>query len=480
MLSRLKTALRALLRRTQAERELDDELRYHIEQQTEQNIRLGMNPEEARIAASKAFGGVEQAKERSRDTRGVRLIEDLWQDMRFGARMLAKSPSFTAVGVLTLALGIGANTALFSIVNALLLRPLPLPQPEQLVQVWEFDRQSSNQRFTVALPNLADWREQSQSFAQIAVYLPTSFSIAGGDDQPERISVLSVSPNYFKVIGVMPGMGRDLRDEDGQSGGPRLAILSHGFWRRRFAADPNVIGQTIKLNSDDYAVIGVMPEGFAFPDSEVEVWSAMVGDLKSASRSLHAYRAIGRLKPGVKIEYAQAEMDTIARRLEWQYAGTNTGVGVRLVPLQKELVRAERTQWLTLMGAVFFVLLIACANIASLSLAQTAARQKEIAIRSALGASRGRLMRQALSESVLLALLGGGLGVLVAVWGARGLLAANPGRQVSWARFGVDHQALGFTLLLSLLVGIGVGLAPARQFSSPALGETLKEAGHGT
>ncbi|MGH9768589.1 MAG: ABC transporter permease, partial [Blastocatellia bacterium] len=408
----------------------------------------------------------------------TRLEDEMIQDLRYGVRMLLKHPGFTLIAVITLALGIGANTALFSVVNALLLRPLPLPQPERLVQVWEFDRQSDNKEFPVALPNLVDWRAQSQSFAQLAAYSYTSFSLTGNDG-PERISALSVTANYFKVIGVTPAQGRDFSDEDGRPGEPRRVILNHGSWRRRFGADPKIIGQTIRIDGESCAAIGVMPAGFAFPNSEVEIWSAMRGDLAAASRGLHAYRGVGRLKPDVKIEQAQAEMDTIARRLEQQYPDTNTEVGVRLVQLQKELVGDEQPRLLTLFGAVFFVLLIACANIASLLMAQAAARQKEMAIRAALGARRGRLMRQVLSESVLLALIGGGLGAILAVWGVKALLAINPDSQAPWAQFGVDRAALGFTLLLSLLVGIGFGLVPALQSSRPALNETLKEGGPG-
>jgi hypothetical protein len=280
----------------------------------------GESAEEAESAARREFGNVGLIKETTRGMWGFGALETFWQDLRYGARMLLKQPGFTVVAVITLALGIGANATIFSIVNALLLRHLPFPQPEHLVQVWEFDRQSGNQKLDVALPNLVDWRQQSQSFWSIAVYLPTSFSLYG-NDEPERVSVLSVSPNYFKVIGVMPAQGRDFRDDDGLSGAPRLAILSHDYWRRRFAADPNVVGRTVKLNGENCAIIGVMPAGFAFPDSEVEVWTSMRGDPVAASRSLHAYRAVGRLKPGVRLEQAQAEMDAIARRLEEQYAG---------------------------------------------------------------------------------------------------------------------------------------------------------------
>jgi predicted permease len=271
------------------------------------------------------------------------------QDLYFGIRMLFKHKGFTAVAVLTLALGIGANTALFSVVNALLLRPLPFPQPGQLVQVWEFDRQSGNKEFEIALPNLVDWRAQNQSFENIAVYLKSSFSMAG-DDEPLRISSLNVSTNYFKVLGVAPARGRDFLDADGIAGAPRIAMLSHGFWLQRFAADPQIVGRTVKLSGESCTIVGVMPAGFASPDSEVQIWTPFRLDFAAASRGLHAYRAMGRLKPGVTLQQAQAEMDVIARRLEAQYPGTNTEVGIRLVPLQQELVGDEKTRLLMLFG----------------------------------------------------------------------------------------------------------------------------------
>jgi len=407
-----------------------------------------------------------------------RWEDEMIQDLRYGVRTLVKHPGFTFVAVLTLALGIGANTAIFSIVNALLLRPLPFPQPEQLVQVWEVSRQSGNEEFDVALANLADWRAQSQSFGRLAAYETADFSLTGGDE-PERLFGLNVTANYFKVIGVPAAQGRDFRDDEDRPGAPRVAIISHGFWQRRFAAGPNILGQTIKLNSESYNVIGIMPAGFAFPYSTVEVWTPMRVEPATVNRGQHYYRSVARLKPGVRLEQARAEMDTIARRLEKQYPGTNTDVGIRLVPLQKELVGDEQSRLLTLFGAALFVLLIACANIANLLLAQAAGRASEMAIRSALGARRGRLARQVLSESVLLALLGGGVGALAAVWGVKALLAINPGGAAPWVQFGVDRAALGFTLLISLLTGIGFGLVPALQCSRPDLNETLKGGSRG-
>ncbi|HKY45208.1 MAG TPA: ABC transporter permease, partial [Pyrinomonadaceae bacterium] len=322
------------------------------------------------------------------------------QDLRYSLRMLLKHPLFTCTVVLTLALGIGANTALFSIINALLLRPLPLPQPEQVVQVWEVARQSGNLKFPVALPNMVDWREQSSSFAHIAAYSTTGVNLTV-NDQPEYIPVLSVTTDYFRVMGVTPAMGRDLREEDGVPNAPRTAVLSHGFWQRRFAADPQIIGRTIRVNSENSTVIGVMPKGFNFPNSEIAIWAPMRGDHKAAGRGVHFYQSIARLKPGVALQQAQTEMDAIASRLEQEYPGTNKDVGVRLVSLQKELVEAEQPRLLLLFGALLIVLLITCANLAGLLSARASARQKESAIRSALGAGRQRLVRQMLTESML-------------------------------------------------------------------------------
>jgi putative ABC transport system permease protein len=406
-------------------------------------------------------------------------MANMIQDLRYGIRMLLKHPWFTCTVVLTLALGIGANTALFSIINALILRPLPLPQPEQIVQVWEVSRQSGNLKFPVALPNMVDWRTQGSSFAHIAAYSPAGLNLAA-DDQAEYIPVLSVTTDYFKVFGVTPAMGRDLSEEDGLPNAPRTAVLSYGFWQRRFAADPQIIGRTIRLNSENCTVIGVMPKGFAFPNSEFDVWAPMRGNLAAAGRNAHAYQAIARLKPGVALQQAQTEMDGIASRLEGAYPDTNKDVGIRLVSLQKELVEGEQPRLLLLFGSLLTVLLITCANLAGLLSARASARQKESAIRSALGAGRRRLVWQMLTESMLMVVLGGGLGVLVAHLGIKALLAIYPTSPATWTEFGIDRAALIFTLVISVLVGLGFGLLPALQFSRTRLNETLKEGNRGT
>jgi putative ABC transport system permease protein len=403
-------------------------------------------------------------------------MNSLWQDLRYGARMLMKRPGFTLIAVLTLALGVGANTAIFSVVNAVLLRPLPYPEPDRLMRMWEiFHREKS----TASFPCLSDWRQQSQCFAQIAAYEHQSFILTGGDE-PERVVGLNVSTNFFQTLGVKPALGRDFLAEEDKYGGPRVVVLSHGLWQRRFAGDQQVIGRTMTINSETYTVIGVLPQGGEYPEPRFEVWTALALDPKRMEeRGNHFLNVIGRLKPGVPVQNAQAEMNAIARRMEQQYPNNNTNVGALIMPLGEHLVGDVRRALLVLMGAVGFVLLIACANVATLLLAQSAGRRKELAIRAALGAGRRRLIRQLMMESALLAVSGGAAGLLLAYWGVDLLLAAAPGGMRNVKAVGLDAPVLGFTMVVSLVTGMIFGLAPALRESKSDLNESLRDSGRG-
>jgi len=482
MLGKLVSPFLALFRRSELNRELDEELRFHLEREVEENIRRGMSPEGARRTAMVSFGGVEQIKEECRDVRGVRFLEDLWQDLRYSLRMLVKHPSFTVVAVITLALGIGANTAIFSVVYHVVLKPLPFHEPEQLVWVW--GEQAARKQAPHTPADFLDYQRRNQSFAQMAAYCNMSFAL-GSTGQPERVDGRIVSANYFALLGVAPRLGRSFAPEDGQAGAARLVLLSHSYWQQRFGGEANVVGQSLTLSGEPATIVGVMPPDFREPG--VYLWTnprQIVPDFVTSSRDdmtsvrRNPYLSVlARLKPGVTLPQAQADMDAISAGLRQEYPDLYGGKGVRLVALHEFVVGDTKLTLLLLFGAVGLVLLIVCANVANLTMARAATRTKEFALRAALGAGRGRLIRQLLTESVLLAVAGGIGGVGLATSGLNLLVALSPKAVPRLAEIRLDWRVLMFALGASLLTGIVFGVLPALTSARVDLNETLKEGG---
>jgi len=478
--------LRQLFSRRRLYNDLSDEIRAHLEEKIEELVASGMSRQEATSAARREFGNVTMAEERSREVWRWPSIEDSLMDIRFALRMLHNNPGFAAVAVLTLALGIGANTALFSVIDAVLLRPLPFRDPGRLVAVHCVDLRDATHGGEISYPAFLDWRSGSHSFEAMSVWNDSSFTYTGGD-KPESVPGAVVSANLFSMLGVSPALGRGFIREEDQPGSEQLpVILSYEFWQSHFGGDPNVLGRGLTLDNQKYSVVGVMPAGFQFPvqPDRVELWTTIVRDLQgknsmAGQRGVSYLQVIARLTPGIEIPQAQSDVLLIQEQLNRQYP-ENRPRGVVIRSESEQIAGVMRPVLMILLGAVGFVLLIACANVASLLLARATVRQKEFTVRSALGASRWMIVRQLLTESVLLAMAGGALGLLVAHWATSALVAMAPQGLARTSEIAVDFRVLAFTFIVALATGVLFGLAPAVQASRFNLNRFLGESGRGS
>jgi putative ABC transport system permease protein len=472
--------LRGLFFKRRLERDLEDEIRSHLEMQIEENVRQGMSPEEARQAARRKFGGVEQVKEAYRDRRGLPLVESTLQDLRYAVRTLAKNPGFSLVAIITLALGIGANTAIFSAVSAVLLRPLPYPEPDRLVRVWERHiKEGANN--VVSAPDFIDWRARNRVFENIAAHMGTSFDLTEVSE-PERIGAAKVSSSFFDVMGFKPMLGRSFLPEEELPGAANVAVISHSLWQRLFGADRSIIGRRISLSGQSFEVIGVLPP---FPPTETVYVPLIFSPQERLNRMGHFLRVFARLKSGITLQQARAEMERVGAELMREYPAENTNHTAFVMSFHTEVVSGEggdiRQPLLFLFAAAGLVLAVACANVANLQLIRAAARRKEIAIRTALGARPWRIARQVLTESMLLAALGGAVGTLLAWWGIGAITALIPQGVLNLTGSPrLDLRVLGFTLVISLGSGVLSGLGALRQASRPNIKDTLREGGQGS
>ncbi len=486
MSGKLLRGLRWVRSRRRLERELDVELRFHLEHETEENIRRGMNPTEARLAALRSFGGVERTKEACRDEQGGRWLADLWQDTRYGVGMLRRNPGFTLVAVLTLALGIGANTAIFSVIYSVLLRPLPYQNGERLMVLKQQAPLAGVDSLGFSVKDIADYRERTQTLDEVVEYHAMSFTLFGRSE-PERIQTGVVSANFFNVLGVKPKLGRTFLSGDEQHGADAVLILSHDYWERSHHSDPHIVGKVFEMNNRPHTVIGVLPPIPEFPDNNDVYMATSACPTRSSeqfkeNRRSRMMSVFGRLKPGASVKQAEADLSTIAGRLKQEHPAdypVNSGYQLASASLREALTREARPTFLILLGTAGLVLLIACANVANLTLARVMRREREMAVRSALGASRGRLIRQLLTESTLLALAGGALGILLAAFSLNLLIGFAERFTPRASEITLDGSVLLFTLIVSGLTGLVFGLMPALSVGAH-LTTALKEGGQAT
>ncbi len=470
-------------RRTRWDEERSQEMETYLAIEAEENIARGMTAEEARFAAHRKLGNETLIREEIYEMNSIGFLETLWQDLRYGARSLRKSPGFTAIAVLTLALGIGANTTIFSVINAVLLRPLPFPDPNQLVLVWECDTHDATNVNIVSAPNFWDFQKQSDVFENMAIFdsAGRGYNLSQGSD-PERVSGVRVSSQFFTVLGVKPLLGRTFLPEEEIAGNDHEVVLGYPLWMRRYAGDPSLVGKTIRIDGESFTVVGIMPREFEFQfwSNPRELWVPVGYTEGDRERGSNSFISIARLKPNVSAVQAAVQMDTIGRRLLKAYPDLNAGLSATVTPLSTFDMEGLQKTLLSLLAAVGFVLLIACVNVANLSLARSAARQKEIAVRRALGAGRWRIIRQLLTESLLLAGAGAIAGLVVAATSIYALGSMLPG-ELRFAPFrpmkaiAMDYHLLAFALAATCLTGILCGLAPALSACRRDLNDPLKE-----
>ncbi len=480
----LRFRIRALLRREKTRREVDEELAYHLDMRTKSYEARGYSSPRARRAAIDRFGDFDRTRRVchglrmvERPTRRDSLMSAFMQDVRYAFRSLIKNPGFTSIVLLTLALGIGANSAIYSVVDTVLLRPLPYPDAERLVILQESDRLNGTRFEGFSLPDFFDVQERNEVFDAMATFVTPTATITAPDSEPVIVTTTTTTYRLFSILGVSPVLGRGFDADDDVVGANPVAVLSHRFWTARFGRDPAVLGRAMVLDGVSAQVIGVMPEGFAFPTANIDVWRPLALGPTSRPRGNHGFGVIAQLRDGIPLERANGDLTAIAAALEQEFPGDNQNRGMWGQSIHDALFAGVRTQLWVLMGAVGFVLLIACVNVANLFFARAMARDREVAIRMAIGAGRMRLVRQFLTESVLMAVVGGVLGLGLAYAGVAGLVAMNPSAMPRLTDVGIDWRVLSFTLLVSVVTGIAFGLLPALQATKTDLYEPLKEGG---